>query len=94
MNYYDMEFNLLQIATDLFGIDDNLTQPDSFGEMVDIACKLSKELIHVRIDLYSINGQVFFGEYTFHNSGGIVNFKPPEWNKIFGDMIVLPPKNI
>ena len=94
VNCYDMEFNLLSLATDLSGINDTLTKPDNFCEMVDIARKLSKGLIHVRVDLYSINGQVFFGEYTFHNGGGIVNFNPPEWNKILGDMIVLPTKDV
>jgi hypothetical protein len=94
VSYYDMEFSRLHLATDLSGIDDALTKPDNFCEMIEIARRLSKGLIHVRIDLYSINGQIFFGEYTFHNSGGIVNFNPPEWNKILGDMIVLPVKNI
>lgn len=92
VNYYDMEFNLLSLKTELSGINDTLIKPENFCEMVDIARKLSKDIIHVRIDLYSINQKIFFGEYTFHHSGGIVNFNPPEWNRILGDMIVLPKK--
>ena len=63
VNYYDMEFNRLQLANDLSGIDDTLAKPDNFYEMIEIARKLSKGLIHVRVDLYNINGQIFFGEF-------------------------------
>lgn len=90
VNFYDMDFNLLELTSDQGETNRLLRKPRKFNEMVGIAKMLSKDLIHVRIDLYCINDQIFFGEYTFHNSGGIMNFSPPEWNKKLGDMIVLP----
>ena len=69
------------------GCNSYITKPVDFEKMIEIAKKLSKNIIHVRIDLYYINERIYFGEYTFHNNGGIVRFSPPEWNKIIGDMI-------
>ena len=94
VNYYDIDFKPLQISTGPYATNDTLIKPDNYPEMVEIARKLSTNMIHVRIDLYNINGQAYFGEYTFHNSGGIIYFSPPDWNKIWGDMIIIPGKFI
>jgi hypothetical protein len=58
--------------------------------MVDVASKLSKGIPHVRIDLYEINGKVYFGEYTFFDSGGYESFHPEKWDFILGNEIQLP----
>jgi hypothetical protein len=62
--------------------------------MKKIANTLSKDLVHARIDLYEINGKVYFGEITFYHFGGWVPMKPEKWEKIFGDWIVLPDKRL
>lgn len=44
--------------------------PDNFDEMIDVAKKLSEDFKYVRVDLYNIDGSIFFGELTFcHGSG-------------------------
>lgn len=62
----------------------------NYDEMVEIARKLSKGFPHVRIDLYNINGRIYFGEFTFHHDGGFVPFIPREWDRKVGDMLRLP----
>ena len=44
------------------------------------------------IDLYVINGQVYFGELTFYHFSGFTPFVPLEWDYKFGEHIVLPKK--
>lgn len=88
VSYYDLEFNLLQFTTDGYN-SYMFEKPMLFDEMKTIASVLSKNIIHVRIDLYVINNQVYFGEYTFHNNGGIIHFNPKDWNKRIGDFINL-----
>ncbi|MDD4747749.1 MAG: ATP-grasp fold amidoligase family protein, partial [Salinivirgaceae bacterium] len=90
IGFYDMDFNLLPLSTDANIADLSLEKPNNFDQMVEISKTLSCDMIHVRIDLYLINQQIYFGEYTFHNNGGIVHFSPPEWNTTLGDMINLP----
>ena len=67
-----------------------LPPPTQLEEMLDIARKLSKGIPHVRVDLYSIGGTIYFGEFTFFTWAGMGNFAPPKWDKIFGDLINLP----
>ena len=58
-----------------------------------IAKKLCQPFSYVRVDLYQVDGKVYFGEMTFFHCSGMEAFHPEEWDKIFGDWIVLPPKN-
>lgn len=65
-------------------------KPEGFDEMKRIAEQLSAGLPHVRMDLYVINGKVYFGEYTFYHFGGVVPFEPSSWDLKLGNMIELP----
>lgn len=58
--------------------------------MKEIASILSQNIPHVRIDLYEVNGRIYFGEYTFYHHAGFVPFHPEEWDYKFGDLITLP----
>lgn len=62
-------------------------KPEKFGEMKKIAEELSKGLRHVRVDLYDINGQIYFGEFTFYHHCGFVPFEPEIWDYTFGSWI-------
>lgn len=61
----------------------------NYDEMIYIAKELSKGFPHLRVDLYNINGQIYFGELTFHHDGGFVPFYPKEWNIKLGEWIKL-----
>ena len=65
-------------------------KPEGFDELIRIAEELSKELIHVRIDLYVIKGKVYFGEFTFYHFGGVMPFEPAEWDEKIGSWLKLP----
>lgn len=64
--------------------------PVKYYDMIQIAEKLSKGIPFVRVDLYSINDQVYFGEMTFYPAAGEGRFRPERWNKRIGDLIELP----
>lgn len=65
-------------------------KPSNFECMLEIAKILSKDIPFVRIDLYDIKGHVYFGEITFFPNSGEGAFKPLKYDRILGDMIVLP----
>ena len=90
-NYYDMNFNKLPI-TSVAGSQSNedLKKPGTFEEMKAMASKLSKRFPHVRVDLYSCEGKVYFGEMTFFDSSGFDNMSSDEWDLKFGSWFVLP----
>lgn len=67
-----------------------IEKPKKLKEMIEIAKLLSKNFTFIRVDLYEINGKVYFGELTFYPSSGFEGFKPEEWDKKIGDELLLP----
>ena len=49
-----------------------------------IAGKLSEGFPMVRVDLYEVDGKIWFGEYTFYHWSGFVPFEPEIWDYKFG----------
>ena len=88
-DFYDMDFNHLDIYNIHPNSDKTINKPALFEEMKEIAAKLSKGIKAIRIDLYEINGRIYFGEYTFFHGGGFQLFQPPEWERTLGDWIEL-----
>ena len=39
---------------------------------------LAKPFPQVRVDLYNINGKIYFGELTFTSLGGMMNYFTPQ----------------
>ena len=67
-------------------------KPETFERMISFARKLSRNIPFVRVDLYEINGKVYFSELTFFPCGGFMPFNPPEWDEKLGSYIQLPIK--
>lgn len=88
--YFDMEGNHLPFTQG--GTNNPVTPalPSTFEEMKQVAKKLSHGLPHVRIDLYSVDEKVYFGEFTFFDSSGFEKFTPREWDDVFGEWLELP----
>lgn len=87
-DFFDMDFNHLDIVNIHPQSDKgDISKPKCFEEMKNIAAKCSIGMKFVRIDLYEIDGKVYFGEYTFFHGGGFWLFKPEHWEKDLGDLI-------
>ena len=88
-DFYDMDFQHLNIENIHPQSGKEIPKPECFEEMKQIAAKLSEGMKFVRIDLYEISGKVYFGEFTFYHGGGFWPMKPDEWEKKLGDLIEL-----
>lgn len=87
-DFFDMDFNHLDIVNIHPQSDKGeIEKPVCFEEMKQIAAKCSQGMKFVRIDLYEIDGKVYFGEYTFFHGGAFWPMKPEHWEKDFGDLI-------
>ncbi len=64
-------------------------KPKTFDEMVTIARKLSTGFKFLRVDLYEINGEVYFSELTFSPNSGCMVFKDPSSDVEIGKMLAL-----
>lgn len=92
-DFFDMDFNFLDLKIDHNNSKNIPHKPYNFDLMKELAKKLSKDIPHVRVDFYEINGKVYFGELTFFHCSGFAKFQPEKWDDIFGEWIVLPNKN-
>lgn len=92
-DYFDADFNHLDIVQRHPMSGKKIEKPKMFEEMKELAAKLSKGLPEVRVDLYEVDGHIYFGEYTFFHHGGIAPFHPDEWDFIWGEHIHLPEAN-
>ncbi len=92
-DFYDIDFNHLPFLNGHPNADKRPIKPDNFEEMVDVARRLSKGMRHVRVDLYNVNGKIYFGELTFFHWSGMTPFEPLEWDYKMGEFIKLPIDN-
>ena len=95
-NLYDTEWRLQpftwcswEASKPLWPNGRGVPMPSQLEQMLHIAAKLSSEFLYVRIDLYDLDGQIFFGEITFHHGSGTEVFTPAEWDRKLGDMLIL-----
>lgn len=89
-DYYDTEFNHLDLIQHYPNSKNKIEKPINFEKMKELAQVLSKEFPHVRVDFYEVNGKVYFGELTFYHFSGFQPFKPSKWDEKFGEWLTLP----
>ena len=92
-NYFDADFQPLDLWQAHPRSDKPIEKPTTFEQMKELAAKLSKGLPEVRVDLYEVNGKIYFGEFTFFSLEGTATFHPDKWDYIWGEQIVLPKAN-
>lgn len=89
-DFFDGDFNHLDIMNGHPCSDVCPEKPESFDEMKVLAETLSSGIPFVRVDFFEADGKVYFGEMTFFHWGGFMQFSPFEWDRVFGDWINLP----
>lgn len=93
IDYFDMDWNHMDFErteTPQSKHPEQIQKPKNFELMKKIAADLSKNFIHVRVDLYEIEGQIYFGEMTFTPLAGYINYKSPGTDEYFGSLMTLP----
>lgn len=84
---FNMDFEQLPyIRNEVEKITEPVKKPENYELMCEIARKLSEDFPHVRVDLYNINGKIYFGELTFYDTSGYQIFEPDEFDYILGDL--------
>jgi hypothetical protein len=91
-DWYDEKLNHLPCINGPKNNKNGIRLPNNISEMIKIAETLSQGLVHVRVDLYSVDNSILFGEMTFYESSGFASFKPKKFDYLFGSFINLPKK--
>jgi hypothetical protein len=88
-SFYDINWNHLPFTILYPPYTGELVKPEMLSEMLDLAEKLSQRFIFARIDLYSIERNIYFGEITFHPEGGFGPILPREFDLLLGGYLKL-----
>lgn len=86
-NIYDAEWNNLHVGTDCPQFDEDYPRPSNLAEMLAVARRLSEDVPFVRVDLYNVDGKIFFGEMTFYPWSGYVAFNPDSFDEELGALM-------
>jgi hypothetical protein len=82
-NYYDANWNALDIKREGHAVAPLIDKPKRFNKMIEFAKKLSKPFDFVRIDFYLVDDYIYFGEITHYPGSGHAKF-PKEIDLQFG----------
>ena len=89
---YDISWNPLDGVVKYRGEgpgDGVIPKPLKLDEMLDVARKLSKDFDFVRVDLYEVDGEVYFGELTFTPFNGTLPILSQEFLEKEGEKLIL-----
>ena len=90
IDYFDPTWKLLPFRQNYPNSSEPTVRPQTLDAMLIMARKLSAGFHFLRVDLYEINGEIFFSEFTFFSDAGFAPFDPPEWNDTLGSWIQVP----
>lgn len=93
LNVYDREWELLPInwgSNHNYNKEIKVNKPYMYEELVSVAEKMAEDFPFVRVDLYCTGSHIYFGELTWCPTGGNSFVREPEYDRIFGEMLMLP----
>lgn len=90
-NYYSPEGELLEFGEQGLEPDPNypIELPNNLKEMISLAEKLSANEPFLRVDLFNVNGNIYFGELTFYPASGMLPWTTEEADMKIGKYLKL-----
>lgn len=91
ISFYDLKGKKMPFKRADFAELDSFKMPDNFDYLISLAEKLAKytKAKFVRVDLYTVNDNVYFSEFTFFPCGGFMPFNPPEQDEEIGKLLII-----
>ena len=86
-NIYDLNWNIQEFNQRSYGnYLKEFNKPNNFNEMIEIVKKLCEGFDQVRVDLYDVEGKIYFGEMTFTNGSGLEPIEPSSYDELLGSL--------
>jgi hypothetical protein len=83
-NFYTLDWELIPVQGTYPNVRSSLERPRNLDEMIWVSESLAARTDHVRVDLYSLNRRICFGEMTNYHNAGEEIFIPDSFNYEFG----------
>lgn len=98
-NFYDTRWNKLPFTwspwkngAPKYPNGKDIPAPKNLNKMFKIAEKLSMPFPYSRVDLYNMDGRIYFGEITLHHESGWARFDPKKYDLFYGKKLKWPKK--
>jgi len=62
-----------------------IIRPDNYQELLRVAESLAQGFELMRVDLYSVGGRIYFGEFTCYPAAGLARLIPRKYDFYFGE---------
>ena len=89
IDYFDLDWNLLDIRQDYPNSKSHLERPAALEEMIRLSEALSPERPFIRVDWYIVDNRPIFSEFTFFSDAGFAKFIPDHWDLDLGMKMTL-----
>jgi hypothetical protein len=88
---YLPDWSPLDVRSGVYTLPPVQPPPEGLERMLAIAAELGSEFDFIRVDLYSVSGGIYFGEFTPYPGSGLERFVP-EWfdRDLLGSRWTLP----
>ncbi len=83
---YDMDWTVQPFVQYTYPQAEPGPRPQKFEEMKRIVSILCQGFDQVRVDLYYVQNQIYFGEMTFTDGSGYEAIFPEEWDIVLGEL--------
>ncbi|WP_114765994.1 ATP-grasp fold amidoligase family protein [Vibrio rhodolitus] len=83
-SFYDEELNYIPFSVEYPSILTKIDKPKNYETMLEVAKLLAEPFSYVRVDLYNVDGEIFFGELTFAHGSGQECFSHYMYDKWLG----------
>lgn len=87
--FLDADWNRLPVRWRIRPVADE-PRPVQLDRMLEIAGALGSGWDFIRVDLYAVDGDVWFGEYTPYPGGGLLRYTPKEFDMESGTYWEIP----
>lgn len=89
-NHYDRDWNSLSFRWPKeYEPNKLIDKPDNLNRLISLSELLASSFDFVRVDFYTLNGHIYFGEMTFHPTSGYGKFEPFEYDLKYGELLKL-----
>lgn len=94
-DYFDSNLQPMNVWADVPPSDVVPSLPNNILDMIEISKKIAKDYPMLRVDLYTLNGKIYFGEATFFPMAGLLRFKyPKNLDELMGQDITIKLKDL
>lgn len=85
-SFYNEKGELLRFSQNKASKFVELDKPENFELMFELAKKLAEGFDYARVDLYNLDGKIYFGEMTFAHAAGFGRFQPDSYDFEIGEL--------